>query len=222
MRRELGMHYAIHKFDSSRGIKFLSYAVWWIRGYIWQAIQKHKKTIKIPSNILNYLNEIKKIECQLEQEEERNIDIEEIRERFLSTTHQKRNKKSITSKNLGFFEISNMVNISGIEKSLSSNVLQGENYLELGQVLEDKNVLSPIDVLLKKERKQQAWDIIETLPNEKIKGIFIDYYDLKGEKNDIITLRDLGKKYDMTGENIRLIIKKYISKIRKRHIETCS
>lgn len=189
----LGLVKAAHRFDETRGFKFISYAVWWIRQAILQAIAEKTRMIRLPLNRISTLTKISKVYRNLEQEYERSPTNEEIA-----------NILDIDSD-----DISTVMKKSLRASSLHSPV-RSDNF-NLIDIIIDKDELSPDSILMEESLKNDVLYSLKSLTRRESQ-ILILYFGLNGEKSR--TLEEVGREFKLTRERIRQIKDKALMKLR--------
>jgi RNA polymerase sigma factor, sigma-70 family len=144
----LGLIKAARRFDETRGFKFISYAVWWIRQSILQALAEQSRIVRLPLNRVGALNKINKVLSRLEQEYEREPSPEEIAE-AMEGTHTPE-------------EIAEILRQAGPHVSLDSPIAPGEETRFI-EVLEDTEMPQPDQVLMQESLKQEVAKALATL-----------------------------------------------------------
>jgi RNA polymerase primary sigma factor len=180
----IGLMEAVKRFDETKGFKFISYAVWWIRQSIMKAVCDNKSNIRLPINKINIINKMARAKDSLQQELERDPTNAEIAN-ALDDVSEKDIKNIEKSSN---FEVHIQDNIKGSEDLRYEDVLAGEG---LDMLENDMNYVS-----LKKEIEQ----VLSTL-SEREREILKMYYGIGG--NEPMTLTEIGKKLKLTNERIR-------------------
>ena len=189
----LGLIKAAKRFDETKGFKFISYAVWWIRQSILQAIAEQSRIVRLPLNQVGSLSKISKAFSRLEQEFEREPSPEELAE-TLETTVDK---------------ITDTLSNSGRHVSMDAPFVQGEENTLL-DVLEndDPNTDSNlIDESLSEEIKRS----LATLP-EREREIIVLFFGLS--TNHHLSLEEIGEKFNLTRERVRQIKDKALQRLR--------
>lgn len=191
----LGLIKAAQRFDETRGFKFISYAVWWIRQSILQAIAEQSRIVRLPLNQVGSLNKIKKTFSKLEQEFEREPSADEIADSLDIT------KDKVTDSAL----------ISGRHISMDAPFGNDEEGGNLLDVL--SNADAPLtDVLLMNESLQkEIFRSLSTL-SEKEKEVIILFYGI-GITHPL-SLEEIGEKFELTRERVRQIKEKGIKRLR--------
>ena len=189
----LGLITAAKRFDESRGFKFISYAVWWIRQSILQAISEQSRVVRLPLNRIGYLNKVGKALDNLEQELERRPSTNEIAKETEMTTH----------------EVSDTIQISGTHFSLDAPLYQGtEN--KLLDVIPDDHQPSPDDVMLYDSLRIEIKSVLSTLTYREAKILKLSF----GLEGPPLTLEVIGEKFNITRERVRQIKEKGLRKLR--------
>ncbi len=202
----VGLIKAATRFDNSRGFKFISYAVWWIRQSIMQSISEHSRIIRLPVNHVNSINKINRINSKLEQELEREPTIDEL--------SQALDGLDIKIKD------SLLLNIK--MTSLDSPVKEGED-LFLYDVIENKNAERPDDGFIQESLLSDIEKVLKRLNNRQ-RTILSMYYGIMGFQQ--MTLEEIGEYFSLTRERvrqirdfgIRMLKNRNNSKILKQHI----
>jgi RNA polymerase primary sigma factor len=189
----LGLIKAAKRFDETKGFKFISYAVWWIRQSILQAIAEQSRIVRLPLNQVGSLSKISKAFSKLEQEFEREPSPEELAE-TLETTVDK---------------ISDTLSNSGRHVSMDAPFVQGEENTLL-DVLENDNPNTDsnlIDESLSEEIKRS----LSTL-TEREREIIVLFFGLS--TNHPLSLEEIGEKFNLTRERVRQIKDKALQRLR--------
>lgn len=190
----LGLIKAAKRFDETRGFKFISYAVWWVRQSILQALAEQSRIIRLPLNKIDSINKINKMYNLLEQENERPPTIDEISEKLKMT----KNEINISLKN------------SGRHLSLDAPLIIGEK-LTLNDVLNIDKSPKPDKELLYDSLKTDLHRAIQTLsPREaEVVQLCFGLNDLP-----ILTLDEIAKNLHLTRERVRQIKDKSIRRLK--------
>ncbi|MFD2599766.1 RNA polymerase sigma factor RpoD/SigA [Sphingobacterium corticis] len=189
----LGLIKAAKRFDETKGFKFISYAVWWIRQSILQAIAEQSRIVRLPLNQVGSLSKISKAFSKLEQEYEREPSPEELAD-ILETTVDK---------------VSDTLSNSGRHVSMDAPFVQGEENTLL-DVLENKDPdtdSSLIDESLSEEIKRS----LATL-TEREREIIVLFFGLGS--NHQLSLEEIGEKFSLTRERVRQIKDKALQRLR--------
>jgi RNA polymerase primary sigma factor len=189
----LGLVKAAHRFDETRGFKFISYAVWWIRQSILQAIAEKTRTIRLPLNRIGTLTKISKVYKSLEQELERAPTNDEVSEKL----------------DIDADDISYTIYKATRVVSLDSTLISNSNS-RLMDVIEDVDEVSPDSDLLDNSLKNEISYILKDLTQREVKILKL-YFGLDGEKPH--TLEEVGREFKLTRERIRQIKEKALKKL---------
>ena len=181
----IGLIRAAKKFDNSRGFKFISYAVWWIRQGILQAIAEQSRLIKIPSNQTISINKVNKTFAKLEQQFEREPTDVELQEALSDTDIKVRDIRTI----------------GGRAISLDTPVKEGEDMC-FGDYIVNNESKSP-DEYFATESLQKDLDKVLNKLTPRQKRIICMYFGLLGYQS--MTLEEIGHYFDLTRERVRLI-----------------
>ena len=190
----LGLIKAAKRFDETRGFKFISYAVWWIRQSILQALAEQSRIVRLPLNRVGSLNKISKSFSELEQKFEREPSPEEIAEVLELTTS----------------EVVDTLKISGRHVSVDAPFVQGEEN-RLLDVLEDEDEEAPDQGLMSDSLRKEVQRALSTLTKREGDVITL-YFGLNGEH--ALTLEEIGEKFALTRERVRQIKEKAIRRLR--------
>jgi RNA polymerase primary sigma factor len=191
----LGLVKAAHRFDETRGFKFISYAVWWIRQAILQAIAEKTRMIRLPMNRIGILTKIRKVYSKLEQEFERSPSTEEL--------------ASILD--MDSDDISNTIKKASHVTSFDSPINSNIN-IRLIDIIEDKDGLKPDSELMDESLKDEVIQILKGLTSREAKILKL-YFGLDGEKAR--TLEEVGMEFRLTRERIRQIKEKALNKLHR-------
>ena len=190
----LGLIKAAQRFDETRGFKFISYAVWWIRQSILQALAEQSRIVRLPLNRVGSLNKISKTFSVLEQKFEREPSPDELADVLEVTTA----------------EIVDTMKISGRHVSMDAPFVQGEEN-SLLDVLENDMDDKPDDGLINDSLRREVQRALSTLTHREADVISF-YFGLNGEHS--MTLEEIGGKFNLTRERVRQIKEKAIRRLR--------
>jgi len=190
----LGLIKAAKRFDETRGFKFISYAVWWIRQSILQALAEQSRVVRLPLNRVGALNKIGKAFSNLEQEFEREPSASEIAEELEMTP----------------YEVSDTLKISEKHLSLDAPFNQGDDN-RLLDVIQDDHQPPPDDILLNESLRIEVKRALTTLSEREAEVIKL-YFGL--EREHPLTLEEIGERFDLTRERVRQIKEKAIRRLR--------
>ena len=190
----LGLIKAARRFDETRGFKFISYAVWWIRQSILQALAEQSRIVRLPLNRVGALNKISRKFSQLEQEFEREPTANELAEKLdMSAT-----------------EIAETMRISGRHLSVDQPFAVGEDN-RLLDILQDLQQSPPDSLLMTDSLKLEVGRALTALTTREREVIEL-YYGLNGIR--ALTLEEIGDKFALTRERVRQIKEKAIRRLR--------
>jgi RNA polymerase primary sigma factor len=190
----IGLMKAVDKFEYQRGYKFSTYATWWIRQAITRAIADQARTIRIPVHMIETINKLIRTSRQLVQENGREPSPEEIAERM----------------QLPLDKVRKVLKIAKEPISLETPIGEEEDS-HLGDFIEDKGVISPIDAVIKANLSEQTARVLSTLTPREEKVLRMRFGI--GEKSDH-TLEEVGQDFEVTRERIRQIEAKALRKLR--------
>jgi RNA polymerase primary sigma factor len=189
----LGLIKAAKRFDETKGFKFISYAVWWIRQSILQAIAEQSRIVRLPLNQVGSLSKISKAFSKLEQEFEREPSPEELAD-TLETTVDK---------------ISDTLSNSGRHVSMDAPFVQGEENTLL-DVLENKDPNTD-SILINESLSEEIKRSLSTL-TEREREIIVLFFGLS--TNHPLSLEEIGEKFNLTRERVRQIKDKALQRLR--------
>lgn len=190
----LGLIKAAQKFDETRGFKFISYAVWWIRQSILQALAEQSRIVRLPLNQVGSLNKIKKVSSRLEQEYQRNPSAEEIAD-HLDVAQSK---------------IDAVMKISTYYVSMDAPLAEDED-TKFGDVYLPDDYVSADDKLIKDSLNNEIQRTLNTL-SEKERDVINLYYGIG--RNHALTLDEIAAHFDLTRERVRQIKEKAIRRLK--------
>ena len=191
----LGLIKAAEKFDPTKGFKFISYAVWWIRQSIMQAIVDQARLVRLPLNKVTTYNKLARTAREFEQENQRSPSNEELE-------HLTDVRSSL---------IRELFNNSIRHISFDAPLSEGEegSYID---VVEDEDSPHPDEQLLSDSLKKEVQSLLKILPERE--GIIINcYFGINGEARH--TLEEIGERFDLTRERVRQIKERALRRLRK-------
>ncbi len=193
----LGLIKAAQRFDEKRGFKFISYAVWWIRQSILQAIAEHARIVRLPLNKIGTINKINKTFSSLEQEFERTPSVSEVAEML-----------EVSEK-----EVKKAQHISGRHVSMDAPLgTDSEN--DMYEVFSSKdNDISQEDDLLEGSLNDEIGRILDTLAPREADIIRL-YFGIN--QSYPLTLEEIGDKFDLTRERVRQLKEKGLRKLKQK------
>lgn len=192
----LGLIKAAQRFDETRGFKFISYAVWWIRQSILQALAEQSRIVRLPLNKIGSINKINKTFSKLEQEYEREPSAAEIAVMLeISETDVKESMKN-----------------TGRHVSMDAPLTTGDdNAGSMYDVMEADDSPSPENGLLHESLRREIERALHTLTSREADVVRL-YFGLNGEH--AMTLEEIGEKFDLTRERVRQIKEKAIRRLK--------
>jgi RNA polymerase primary sigma factor len=190
----LGLIKAAKRFDETRGFKFISYAVWWIRQSILQALAEQSRIVRLPLNRVGALNKIGKELSKLEQEYERLPSAHELAESLEMTVG----------------EVADTLKISGRHLSMDAPFAQGEDN-RLLDVLENEEIPNPDFELMGESLKVEIERALSKLTKREAEVIRL-YFGIGREHS--LTLEEIDERFDLTRERVRQIKEKALRKLR--------
>jgi len=190
----IGLIKAAKRFDETRGFKFISYAVWWIRQAILQALAEQSRIVRLPLNRVGTLHKIGKVSSSLEQGLGRVPSPDEIAKEL----------------DLSAGEVSDTLKISNSHLSLDAPFSVSEDN-SLIDILEDEYQPAPDEELLDLSLKLEIEKALDTLTPREAEVISL-YFGLNHEK--ALTLEDIGARFSLTRERVRQIKEKAIRRLR--------
>ncbi len=191
----LGLMKAAKRFDETRGFKFISYAVWWIRQSIIQAVAEQARVIRLPLNKISALSKIKKAVVVLEQQLEREATPSEIAE-VIDISEE---------------EIKNSLSVSGKHISTDSPFANSEDQSNLYDVLHNPGDAQPDDNLMATSLGIEINRALSTLTTRE-RDVVTLFYGLGA--NHGLTLEEIGERYELTRERVRQIKEKAIRRLK--------
>jgi RNA polymerase primary sigma factor len=191
----LGLIKAAKKFDETKGFKFISYAVWWIRQSILQALAEQSRIVRLPLNQVGSLNKINKIQTRFEQENERTPSQEE-----LAATMEMPTEKVLET-----------MKVSGKQMSVEAPFSDGEENCLL-DVMPNENSPNADKTLINESLTNEVERALSTL-TEREREIIRHFFGIGVQD---MTLEEIGNKFGLTRERVRQIKEKAIRRLRHR------
>lgn len=190
----VGLIKAATRFDETRGFKFISYAVWWIRQSIMQALAEQSRIVRLPLNRVGSLNKISRTFSELEQKFQREPSPEEIADILDITVDEVRDNLSV----------------GGRQVSVDAPFANGEES-SLLDVLENTSEETPDSSLIEDSLRKEVQRALATLTQREAEVISY-YFGLNGEQ--ALTLEEIGEKFNLTRERVRQIKEKATRRLR--------
>ena len=192
----LGLIKAAGRFDETRGFKFISYAVWWIRQSILQALAEHSRIVRLPLNRVGTISKITKTAEKLEAEIERSPNEKEIGRQLNMTSD----------------EVIDAMRISRRHQSLNAPFRDGDKN-SLINIIKDDNQIAPDTPLMNDSLKDEIRNSLDTLKDRE-KMVIKMYFGI--ERDYALTLNEIGEEFNLTRERVRQIKEKAIRRLRHR------
>ncbi len=192
----LGLIKAAERFDETRGFKFISYAVWWIRQSVLQALAEHSRIVRLPLNRVGTISKINKTSERLEQEFERHPRDDELARQLAMQPH----------------EVSDAVRISRRHHSLDTPFSDDDKNCLL-DVIEDNKQESPDKDLMRDSLREEVLAALETLKDRE-KDVIKMYFGIG--RDYALTLNEIGEEFNLTRERVRQIKEKAIRRLRHK------
>ena len=190
----LGLIKAAQRFDETRGFKFISYAVWWIRQSILQALAEQSRIVRLPLNKIGSINKINKMYALLEQSNERPPSAEEIAKELDMTVN----------------DVKESMKNSGRHLSMDAPLVEGEDS-NLYDVLRSGESPNPDRELIHESLQTEIERALETLTPREADVVRL-YFGL-GDQHPM-TLEEIGETFDLTRERVRQIKEKAIRRLK--------
>lgn len=192
----LGLIKAAQRFDETRGFKFISYAVWWIRQSILQALAEQSRVVRLPLNRVGAINKVGRALEALEKAYGREPSMEEIADRMAMTS----------------FEVADVLKTSARHLSLDEPFKQedGNNLLD---VLESDRYDPPDGFLMRESLRVEIEKVLRTLKSREAEIVRL-YFGLDGDRP--LTLEEIGEYFKLTRERVRQIKEKALRRLRHR------
>jgi RNA polymerase primary sigma factor len=192
----MGLMKAAGRFDETRGFKFISYAVWWIRQSILQALAEHSRIVRLPLNRVGTISKITKQAERLESEIERSPNEEEIGRNLEMTSD----------------EVIDAMRISRRHHSLNAPFRDGDKN-SLIDVIKDDGQIHPDEPLMAESLKDEIRQSLDTL-KERERLVIKMYFGI--DRDYALTLNEIGEEFSLTRERVRQIKEKAIRRLRHR------
>ena len=190
----LGLIKAAQRFDETRGFKFISYAVWWIRQSILQALAEHSRIVRLPLNRVGTISKITKAAQSLESEYQRPPNEDEIGKQLEMEGE----------------EVTDAIRISRRHHSLHAPFRDGDKN-SLIDIIKDENQLEPGTPLMNDSLKDEIRNSLDTLKDRE-RMVIKMYFGI--ERDYALTLNEIGEEFNLTRERVRQIKEKAIRRLK--------
>jgi RNA polymerase primary sigma factor len=192
----IGLIKAAERFDETRGFKFISYAVWWIRQSILQALAEQARMVRLPLNKIGIINKINRAYSELEQKNERPPSVDELAD-FLECSPE---------------DVRQSLSNSGRHVSMDASLVEGdESSSSMYDLLSNDSMPNPDSELESESLKKDIERSLRTLTSRECDVVQM-YYGLNGRYP--LTLEEIGEKFDLTRERVRQIKEKAIRRLK--------
>ena len=192
----LGLIKAAQRFDETRGFKFISYAVWWIRQSILQALAEQSRVVRLPLNRVGAINKVGRALEALEKEYGREPSMDEIATRM----------------DMSSFEVADVLKTSARHLSLDEPFKEDEGN-SLLDVLESDRYEPPDGTLMRSSLREEIEKVLSTLKPREAEIVKL-YFGLDGDRP--LTLEEIGEYFTLTRERVRQIKEKALRRLRHR------
>ena len=190
----LGLIKAAQKFDETRGFKFISYAVWWIRQSILQALAEQARIVRLPLNQVGSLNKINKALSHFEQKNERRPSVDELAEEL----------------DMPLDKVSDTIKVSGRHVSVDAPFVEGEDNSLLDVMTNDESPVAD-QGLMDESLLKEIDRALDSLLQERERDIIRMFFGIGCQE---MTLEEIGDKFGLTRERVRQIKEKAIRRLR--------
>lgn len=190
----IGLLKAAEKFDETRGFKFISYAVWWIRQSILQAIAEQGRVVRLPLNQVGSVNRINKVLSKFEQENERRPSVDEIADKT-DLPHEK---------------IEDVLKVNTRQVSVDAPMADGDG-ISMIDFMQSDSDSSTDEELLKESLRAEIASALSVL-NDRERNVIEAFYGINQPE---CTMEEIGKKYGLTRERVRQIREKAIRRLKQ-------
>lgn len=194
----VGLMKAAKRFDETKGFKFISYAVWWIRQSILQAIVEHSRIVRLPLNKVGSYNKVNEAFISFVQEFEREPTNDELGEML-----------DMTPK-----EVANMLKGNGRHVSVDAPIGGEDGDSTMLDIISSEDNLSPDSELMEQSLREEVQQGLSILSPREVE-VLSAYYGLNGYKP--LTLEEIGEMYNLTRERVRQIKERAIRRLRKSY-----
>ena len=193
----VGLIKAAQRFDETKGFKFISYAVWWIRQAILQAVAEQSRMVRLPLNQVGYLSRVKKTASMLEQLYQRKPTIKEIADEL----------------DMPEDKIESIMKLASKEVSMDAPVTDDDDLTFIDTMVPEDNYETDKQLISEMESEEIMRSL--SVLSEKEKKVIMYYFGLDGNSHSY-SLEEIGSMMDMTRERVRQVKDKAIKKLRTR------
>ena len=197
----IGLIKAAQRFDETRGFKFISYAVWWIRQSVMQAIAEQARIVRLPLNKIGNITKINRTFAQLEQVHEREASVDEVAEVLDITSAEVKDALKISGRHIS------------VDAPLSSDA---ESSTMLDLMSEKNSILHPDKALMAESLRDEIERSFSTLPSREAEILRL-YFGINCKAP--LTLEEIGEEFALTRERVRQIKEKALRKL--KHTSRC-
>lgn len=194
----VGLMKAAKRFDETKGFKFISYAVWWIRQSILQAIVEYSRIVRLPLNKVGSYNKVNEAYVKFVQQHEREPSHEELAEIL----------------GIKVKEVATMLKGNSRHMSMDAPLSGDDGNSTMLDVISNEGDMSPDGVLMDQSLKQEIQQGLSILAPRELE-VLSAYYGLNGHKS--LTLEEIGELYGLTRERVRQIKERAIRRLRKSY-----
>ena len=191
----LGLIKAAKRFDETRGFKFISYAVWWIRQSILQALADQSRVVRLPLNRVGVMNKVNRTLGDLEQKYEREPTAEEVADALEMTS----------------IDVSDTIQMSARHLSVDAPFIGNDDNSLLDVLPDNDSYTEPDSPLIEESLKMEVENVLSSLSEREAEVIRL-YFGLVNERS--MTLEEIGERFKLTRERVRQIKEKSIRKLR--------
>ena len=191
----LGLIKAAQRFDETRGFKFISYAVWWIRQSILQALAEQTRIVRLPLNKIGTINKVRKTFNDLEQQYERDPQDHEIAELMDITVAEVKNSMRNNSRHV----------------SMDAPISNTEDSSNMYEVMCDEDLADPDKVLINESLSKEIESTLKSLPSREAEVIRM-FFGLNGRRQH--SLEEIGYYFELTRERVRQIKEKAVRRLK--------